>query len=102
MINKNKEQTKLEFRNGDIGIASGFTVEDNELEKVFVVFDNQEPRKIGPGSSIESGWVDIKDFPVIMTFTKAESIDAVISQLEEAKMYLKDSKEWEKYLDRKG
>ena len=87
MIIKDDNQTRLEFGTGDIGIASGYTVAEGETESVFVVFDNQDPRKIGNGSSIATGYV-FDDYPVVMTFTKKESIDAVIEELERAKSYM--------------
>ena len=90
MIVKDDNQTRLEFGTGDIGIASGHTVVEEETESVFVVFDNQEPRKIGRGSSIVTGYVSLDDYPVVMTFTKRESINAVIEELEKAKSYMEE------------
>lgn len=86
MIIKNKEQIKLEFGNGDISIAGGYTTGDTV--KGFVVFENQEARKIGSPGITKTGEVDLNDYDVVMTFAKKESIDAVIGQLEKAKSFM--------------
>lgn len=84
MINRNEEQVKLEFGNGDICIAGGYT--DNEDKRTgFVLFTNQEPRDIGSVGVIKSGEVNLEEYPIIMTFSKRESIDVVIRELEKAK-----------------
>ena len=87
MINLNKKQVELEFGNGDICIAGGYT--DHEDKRAgFVIFTNQEPREIGSVGVIKAGEVNLEDHPVVMTFSKKESIDVVIAQLEKAKSFM--------------
>ena len=87
MIVKNEEQVILEFGNGDICIAGGYS--KNEDKKTgFVIFTNQEPREKGHVGDIKSGEVDLEEYPIIMTFSKKESIDVVIKELEAAKSYM--------------
>lgn len=84
MISINGEQAELEFGTGDICIAGGYT--ENEAKRTgFVIFTNQEPRKIGSVGVIKAGEVDLKEHPVVMTFSNKKSIDVVIGQLEQAK-----------------
>lgn len=87
MIVKSKEQVKLEFGNGDICIAGGY-IDGEDKKTGFVIFVNQEPREIGSVGVIKSGEVDLEEYPIIMTFSKKESIDAVIGQLELTKTYM--------------
>ncbi|HZK01028.1 MAG TPA: hypothetical protein VFC79_13505 [Tissierellaceae bacterium] len=84
MISKNEEQVKLEFGNGDICIAGGY-INGEDKKTGFVIFTNQEPREVGSVGVIKSGEVDLEEYPIVMTFSKKESIDAVIGQLEQAK-----------------
>lgn len=87
MIIKNKEQVRLEFGNGDICIASGYS-ENEDMKTGFVIFTSQEPRVIGSIGVIKAGEVDLEEYPIIMTFKKKESIDVVIEKLEKAKSYM--------------
>ena len=87
MIIKNKERVRLEFGNGDIGIAGGY-IDDADKKTGFVIFTNQEPRTIGSEGIIKTGEVNPEEYPVIMTFSKKESINAVIGQLEQAKSFM--------------
>ena len=86
MIIKNEKQTKLEFGNGDISIAGGYTTGDTV--KGFVVFENQETREVGSSGITEKGEIDLNDYDVVMTFSKEESVDALIKQLELTKTYM--------------
>lgn len=86
MIVKNEEQIELEFGKGDISIAGGYTTGDKI--KGFVVFENQGARDIGSPGTTKKGEIDLKDYPVVMTFSKKESIDALIGQLELTKTYM--------------
>jgi len=89
MIIKNEGRIILEFGTGDICIAGGYVETEGENNKTgFVIFQDQEPRKIESIGSIKQGEVDLEDYPVVMTFSKKESIDAVISQLEKAKSWM--------------
>lgn len=86
MIVRNEEQVELEFGNGDISIAGGYTTGDKI--KGFVIFENQEPSDIGSPGITKTGEVDLDTYEVIMTFSKKESIDALIAQLELTKTYM--------------
>lgn len=87
MIDKSENQVILEFGTGDIGVSGGNLLpKDNTSEIVGIVgFSNQSPRAIGTEGDIKAGIVDNDKFDVMMLFTKKESIDVVIGQLEEAK-----------------
>ena len=87
MIIKDKGQMRLEFGSGDICVAGGYTNNEDSTTG-FVIFMNQEPREIGSEGVIKSGEVDLEEYPIIMTFSKKESIDAVIGQLELTKTYM--------------
>ena len=88
MIKKNKEHTRLEFGNGDICVAGGYTEHENNKITGFVLFTNQDPREIGSKGVVKAGEVNLEDYPVVMTFSKKESIDVVIKQLENAKSFM--------------
>ncbi len=85
MIKKSEKQVEMQFGTGDIGFNSGAIAEgDNKIG--IIIFYNQEPRDIGSLGDIKAGTeVDIRDFPVIMTFYKKESIDVLIEALLEAR-----------------
>jgi hypothetical protein len=85
MIKKNKEYIRLEFGNGDICVAGGYTEHENNKITGFVLFTNQDPREIGSKGIVKVGEVNLEDYPVVMTFSKKESIDVIIKELEEAK-----------------
>ena len=87
MIIKNNEQVRLEFGNGDICIVGGYS-ENEDIKTGFVIFTNQEPREIGSEGVIKKGEINLEEYPIVMTFGKKESIDAVIGQLEKAKSYM--------------
>ena len=82
MIINNGKQIELKFGTGDICVTGG-RCEDFGV----VTFSDRTPREIGSRGDIIAGQVyDLnKDFPIIMTFTKKESIDVVIGALEQAK-----------------
>lgn len=84
MIIKKENQIELAFGTGDICIA-GACFKDNPSNGV-VMFSNQSPREINAVGDVIGGQeYDTNEFPVIMTFTKKESIDVLIAQLEQAK-----------------
>jgi len=86
MISKNEKQTELEFGKGDICIAGGYYKDKDDKNVGLVTFINQKPREIGQeGITKANQEHKVGDFPVIMTFTKSESIDVVIDQLKQAK-----------------
>ena len=85
MITNIGKQVELTFGKGDICITGGHIIYNGNKTGI-VTFSNQSPREIGSAGAIEAGQkYDISEFPVIMTFTKPESIDAIISQLQRAK-----------------
>lgn len=85
MIKKFEDRTEMLFGAGDIGFNSGVYIENDELVGL-LIFYNQEPRKIGEPGDIKAGTpVNLEDFPVIIKFSKSESIDVLIKALEEAK-----------------
>ena len=87
MIIKNNEHIRLEFGKGDICIAGGYS-DNGDSKKGFVIFAQQEPREIGSEGAIKEGEVNLEEYPIVMTFAKKESIDAVIGQLEKAKSFM--------------
>lgn len=83
MINKNVSQIELEFGKGDIHIVSSSTV-DGSIG--YVAFENQNPpRPIGKNTDGIGKEFDPSEYPIIMSFTKTESIDALIGELLNAK-----------------
>lgn len=96
MINKNNNQTELEFGKGDICVNGGHFLDSNNKIVGMVAFSNQTPREINAVGDVKAGQkCKVGDFPVVMTFMKVESIDVVINQLKQAKadMLLKCTKE---------
>ena len=88
MIRICKKEAYLEFGTGDICIASGYI--ESEQGVGFVTFCNQEPREIGKMGDVElDKKYSIDDFPVVMKFSKKESIDVVIKALLDAKKLMK-------------
>lgn len=86
MIYKNENQFNLEFGTGDIGINGGVCIDKDNNKIGLVGFSNQSPREIGAVGDIKAGQpYKIEDFPVIMSFTKKESIDVVIAALIDSK-----------------
>lgn len=72
--------------NGDICINSGYFLDEEDFKIGIVAFSNQSEREIGSEGDIKVGHgYKTGDFPIIMTFTKKESIDVVIKALIEAK-----------------
>ena len=76
----------LEFGAGDIGITSGRILYDEKEVIGVIEFTEQEPTEIGFTKKLEEDDESkLEDVPVIMTFSKIESIDVVIEQLERCK-----------------
>lgn len=83
MIKNNENQVELKFGKGDIHIVSSCTT-DGEMG--IVAFENQDPPKpIGKNSKTFIKKFIPEDYPIIMTFSKTESIDALINELLNAK-----------------
>lgn len=77
-------QVDIEFGLGDILISSGRL----ESGEGLVIFSNQEPHEIGEASERFKGCTEAFDNPeiqAIITFSKPESIDVLIGELENAK-----------------
>jgi len=87
MIKRENESVKLEFGTGDICVAGGY-IEQEGYKIGVVIFANQDPREIGSPGIVKAGEGSLDDYPVVMTFSKKESIDVVIKKLEEAKSYM--------------
>lgn len=78
-----KGKAELNFGTGDIHIVSSCTA-DGEIG--CVVFENQNPpRSIGKNPDGFNKEFIPEEYPVIMTFSKVESIDALIGELLNAK-----------------
>jgi hypothetical protein len=89
MINKQDKHIDLEFGKGDICVNSGYFIDGNDIKVGMVAFSNQSPREIGVEGDIKAGQeCKVGDFPVILTFTKKESIDVVVKALLETKEYM--------------
>jgi hypothetical protein len=85
MIKKVENTVDCEFGIGDICVTGGHFIEDDKKYGV-VTFSNQTAREIGSEGDIKAGQsYKLGEFPVILTFTKKESIDVVIRALENAK-----------------
>ena len=89
MIKINTKQTDLKFGTGDICVTGGYFLDEKLEKNGLVTFANQSAREIGTlgdiGDIVIGGNYKLKDFVVIMTFKKVESIDIVIRALEDAK-----------------
>jgi hypothetical protein len=72
-----KGNAKMEFGTGDILMTSVWSHDIGALCCV-----NQEPHEIGDLVTVTSTW-NADNADVILTFTKVESIDAVIARLKE-------------------
>lgn len=86
MIKKIGEQYHLEFGSGDIHIRSGWYVPAREKNRCgLVAFKNYDkPMLIGLQNTI-SEEIELWRYPIYMTFSKPESIDALIAELQNAR-----------------
>lgn len=80
MIKVENGQVKLVFGSGDINIVTG-----SKDDKYMILMRNQEARDIGRMNGDEPT-VSIDEYQVVMEFDKIESIDVVITALEEIKI----------------
>lgn len=78
-----KDKAKLEFGTGDIRVTGCFSYGTGALCMI-----TQEPHEIGSKAPVEDTW-SVDEAQVIMTFTKPESIDALIAELQDVKMFMK-------------
>lgn len=74
-----KGKAKMEFGTGDIRMTGALS---NEVGALCCI--TQEPHEIGEKVSVEDGW-NVGQAEVIMTFTKPESIDALIDELRDVR-----------------
>lgn len=91
MINLTAHGIKAEFGNGDIHMFTSI----NEDEYIgYVYLENCDPNEIGQFSDEETlkqyhkEIIDEQVIPCVMSFTKTESIDALIAQLITTKEYM--------------
>lgn len=78
-----KGKAELNFGTGDIHIVSSSTL-DGKIG--YVTFENQyPPMPIGKNPDGFQGEFAPENYPVVMTFSKTESIDALIGELLNAK-----------------
>lgn len=77
-----KGKAKMEFGNGDIRMTALCSHGTGALCCI-----TQEPHVIGEKIPIFDTW-STKDAEVIMTFTKTESIDALIAELKDVKLFM--------------
>lgn len=82
VIKKICEQYHMEFGTGDIHIRSGWHIPEGEDKRLgLVVFENHEkPMPIGMRGTTPAE-VELWKYPVYMTFSRVESIDALIAEL---------------------
>lgn len=93
-----KGKAKMEFGNGDIRMTACLSGETGALCCI-----TQESHEIGERVPIDDTWSS-KEAEVIMTFTKPESIDALIAELTDVRdmmtgVYDKELTEHEGLLD---
>lgn len=74
-----KGKAKLEFGTGDIRMTSVFSNGIGAL-----CCNKQEPHAIGEKVPVDDTW-SVNEADVIMTFTKVESIDVIIEELQDVK-----------------
>lgn len=72
-----KGKAKLEFGTGDIRMTSALSKDIGALCCI-----TQEPHEIGEKVPVEEGW-GVKKAEVILTFTRKESIDALMDELKD-------------------
>ena len=71
-----KGKAKMEFGTGDIRMTGALSGGIGALCCI-----TQEPHEIGEKAPVEDAW-DTEQAEVILTFTKTESIDALIAELQ--------------------
>lgn len=74
-----KGKSKMEFGTGDIRMTGCISQDVGALCCI-----TQESHEIGEKAPVSDTW-NAKEAQVIMTFTKTESIDALIAELEDVK-----------------
>lgn len=79
-----KGKAKMEFGTGDIRMTA---VQSYGIGALCCI--TQEPHEIGERVPVNDTW-STKEAEVIMTFTKTESIDVLISELQDVKLLMQD------------
>ena len=77
-----KGKSKMEFGTGDIRMTAVQSYGTGALCCI-----TQEPHEIGERIPVSDTW-STKEADVIMTFTKEESIDALIAELQDVKLLM--------------
>ena len=77
-----KGKAKMEFGAGDIRMTGVFSYGTGAL-----CYITQESHEIGERVPVGDTW-SVKEAEVIMTFTKTESIDALIAELQDVKLLM--------------
>lgn len=77
-----KGKAKMEFGTGDIRMTA---VQSYGIGALCCI--TQEPHEIGERVPVSDTW-STKEAEVIMTFTKTESIDALIAELQDVKLLM--------------
>ncbi|HBZ23018.1 MAG TPA: hypothetical protein DEO47_01375 [Dorea longicatena] len=85
-----KGKAKMEFGTGDIRMTGALSGGIGALCCI-----TQEPHEIGEKVPVEDSW-DVDQAEVILTFTKTESIDALIAELQDVKAMMDGSYPFEK------
>jgi hypothetical protein len=80
-----KGKAKMEFGTGDIRMTGALSGDIGALCCI-----TQEPHKIGERVLVEDTW-NVDQAEVILTFTKTESIDALIAELQDVKAMMNGS-----------
>ena len=85
-----KGKAKMEFGTGDIRMTGALSGGIGALCCI-----TQEPHEIGEKVPVEDTW-DTEQAEVVLTFTKTESIDALIGELQDVKAMMNGSYPFEK------
>ena len=80
-----KGKAKMEFGTGDIRMTGALSGGVGALCCI-----TQEPHEIGEKVPVEDTW-DTEQAEVVLTFTKTESIDALIAELQDVKAMMNGS-----------
>jgi len=90
IINNEDGSVNIRFGFGDIGLLGYDCVDEDGNINGFVGMCNQDAQEIG--SSTTTTNMELKDFPILMTFRKEESINVLIKALINAKSAMIESK----------
>lgn len=85
-----KGKAKMEFGTGDIRMTGALS---NGIGALCCI--TQEPHEIGERVNVEDSW-NTDQAEVILTFTRTESIDALIAELHDVKAMMDGSYPFEK------